>query len=139
MTDFIKLAQEANEPNVSREESMERKGRLFRALFELESWLFAIDPNASTPTQPLIREWQGQRWVFGYTDSEKLETFVTQEDLQYQEKTLFLSMAPEQGREWFLSLQKIGVYGVHFNFGVGGWYIPLQQIEPIYRHLYGNK
>lgn len=134
MTDFIALAKSANEPNLSQEEFIKRNDELFKALFELPEWFFATDPKSIS--NPLVRKWEGNDWIFAFTDSKLLDDFLKRENLQNADETLFLSMSHEKALPWFRQLNANGIYGVHFNFAGDGWYIPLKQMDPVYKHLF---
>lgn len=110
---------------------------LWTALFQLERWLFAVEPG--DPTRPYVGEYAGQRWAFAFTDSGLLGRFVEQNGLRGPGDLLFLSMPAADARGWIEQAGERGLLaGVQFNFAGPGWFAPARSLAAIHTHLLGR-
>lgn len=128
--DFIALSKAAHPEHG--DGPREALSALWIALYGLESWLIATAPGDLT--QPLVYELDGKRWIFVFTDADKLAEFRKMNKLA---DDTFLSMSPDSARAWANDLSKHGLFGVHFNHGCPGWFSPIENLDLIHRHLFG--
>jgi hypothetical protein len=138
MSDFLHLSVLANEPNLTEEESRKRNDELYRALFKLDTWFFATDPKANFENIPLIRSWDNLKWIFFFTDEDLLNRFHEEQNIPKRPGEPF-TLVPDEARRWIRHLITRNVYGVHFNFALPGFFIPLKQIDIIHQHLEQQK
>ncbi|MBN8613163.1 MAG: hypothetical protein J0L92_21405 [Deltaproteobacteria bacterium] len=107
---------------------------LWRAAFALPEWYFAV--HADAPALPFAMTLAGQRFVFAFTDRERVLRFAaTNADVGALAKDLWIAMPVRGARAYLASLVKEGVFGVHLNHGQPGWFAPLAGIETIFEHL----
>jgi hypothetical protein len=107
---------------------------LWRAAFALPEWYFAV--HAEAPAVPFATTLGGQRFVFTFTDRERVLRFAaTNADIGALAKDLWIATPVRGARVYLASLVKEGVFGVHLNHRQPGWFAPLAGIETIFEHL----
>lgn len=136
MTDFDALASAAH-PNGA-QGPRAAMDALWRATFSLPEWHFAV--HAERPTQPLVVEMDGKRWVFAFTDAARVERFYRENAAKTGGAHSFRLTMPSAGaRKWIGDAEKQGIFGVHFNFGQPGWFAPAPALDRIHTHLMPNE
>lgn len=109
---------------------------LWRALFGLPEWYFAVFPEG--PISPFLSTVKGNRWAFAFTDPSHLRYFLEQQNLLPSDGRSFMTMPVDGARKWIAEMGNSGkIFGVQFNFGCPGWYAPYENVEAIYEHLFG--
>ncbi|MFM2163356.1 MAG: hypothetical protein RLZZ383_2868 [Pseudomonadota bacterium] len=112
---------------------------LWRALFDLESWVFLVHPRRIAEGQdpfPFIANVSGQGWLFVFTSTAEAAAFSEAQGLRSDDgSTYTLGMGPLAALGWMADALSDDVTTVHFNYGASGWSAPPSQVTIIAGHL----
>lgn len=137
MPDFIQLCNAAYDPQTGAMKERADLDALWKALFGLDEWLFAMSPNDLSDPQPFMIQHNDEIWAFVFTDSEKLQEFATQNNLTGEgENAVYISLKQDDARDWIRRAAEQGLNVVHFNYGCPGWYSPVENLDRIHHHLF---
>jgi hypothetical protein len=133
--DFDKLQNKAF--GTKKTKGLQHLNALWAAAYSLKSWEFPIHPKSSLKKPaPIVVTLDGKKWVLAFTDGKRLQALLKKQGWANKKSPgLFLSMTPLKGKLWLERLGKLGIHGVRFNEGKYGWFSPIVQLEPIYKHL----
>lgn len=140
--DFDQLAQAAYYPaDGAAQGPREAMSALWQAAFELEEWTFIASPKsvASGNPYPYFAVVEEKGWCFAFTDSERLHACAQKNGIVDKDgESYTIVMKTAAAREWLKSLQGSEAHGVRFNEGTYGWFAPFENVEAIYRYIYGE-
>ncbi len=136
-SEFERLVAEAYDLESGETKSMQALDALWRAVFELENWYFITLPEPDKAMYPLVGVIDGLNWFYAFTDEALLQQFARKENLVDEEKGAYLISVPTKDiLPWLEEVRANGVYGIRFNQGDFGWYVPLENFAAIYEHLF---
>lgn len=133
--DFLRLSEKANGPTAT----IEDKSVLFSSFFRLEKWLFICSKENSFPNpRPFITNIDDQSWIFAFTDSNMVTEFAKLNPEQFPTGTggvEFLSLSVKDALKMLTDMKSDGLFGMHINYGLPGWYVPVAGLPGIMKHL----
>ena len=105
--------------------------KLWRAVFELGDWWFiargTLEENNVRPYCGVV---DGKPFIFAFTDGDRCSDYAkTSKLLAEGESTKVMSVPTKGGVGWLLDFAGQGVFGVLFNAGENGFYVPLSNLE----------
>jgi hypothetical protein len=143
--DFDALARKANETG-----AMEEIGNLFGHAFALKQWHF-IARGQFPDVHPYIASNEqvadGQYMIRAFTDTDRLLRFAQENNLmengvsESEKSALILSIPTDNIIDYLEDFIPQGAYGIWFNSDTksDGFFIPLEQLQPIKEHLENKK
>ncbi len=133
---FLELSQKATGPDAT----IEDKNALFKAFFDLQEWVF-ITPQGEM--NPFVSAIDNNKWIFAFTDSNKALEFAKANNDRVKGGFLdekgginFITINIKSALNYLYELnKKEGLYGMHINFGLPGWFVPITTLPKIITHL----